>query len=182
MDPYEYHESSTDDDLLPVVNERDEVIGEATRREIHLRKLLHRAVHIVVLNQSDQVVLQKRSMMKDSHPGWWDISVGGHVDAGEEYDAAAVRELREELGLEGEPREVARRPATESSGWEFVRVYEFVTPSEPMPDVSEIDELVWISVEELLVLGHSEPDRTGWRITGSGLASLHAWAEATGRR
>ncbi|MFP4378616.1 MAG: NUDIX hydrolase, partial [Spirochaetales bacterium] len=47
--------------------------------------------------------LQRRSVEKDVQPGKWDTSVGGHVDAGESYEAAAVREMSEELGIANEP-------------------------------------------------------------------------------
>lgn len=66
--------------------------------------LLHQAVHIFVVNTQGDLFLQKRSHTKDIQPGKWDTSVGGHVDAGEEPFEAALRELREELGVEaGEP-------------------------------------------------------------------------------
>jgi len=66
--------------------------------------LLHQAVHIFVVNTQGELFLQKRSQTKDIQPGKWDTSVGGHVDAGEEPFEAALRELREELGVEaGEP-------------------------------------------------------------------------------
>jgi isopentenyldiphosphate isomerase len=83
-----------------VVNERDEVIGRNTRSEVHRLGLLHRAVHVLVFNSRGEVFLQKRSIRKDRQPGLWDSSASGHVDSGETYDACAVRELREEIGLE----------------------------------------------------------------------------------
>jgi len=53
------------------------------------------------MNSEGQLFLQKRSMEKDVQPGKWDMSVGGHVDAGEEPADAAARELSEELGVDG---------------------------------------------------------------------------------
>ena len=88
------------EEVFDVVNERDEVIGQAPRAEVHRRGLRHRAVHVLVFNAAGSVFLQKRSMTKDRQPGLWDSSASGHVDAGEDYDACAVRELREEIGLE----------------------------------------------------------------------------------
>ena len=87
------------DEFFDVVDGRDTVVGRAARREVHARGLLHRAVHILVFDGAGRVFLQKRSMKKDIAPGLWDSSCSGHVDAGENYDAAAVRELAEELGL-----------------------------------------------------------------------------------
>ena len=88
------------EEIFDVVNERDEVIGQATRQEVHRLGLLHRAVHVLVFNSSGQVFLQKRSLKKDRQPGVWDSSASGHVDRGEDYDACAARELREEIGLD----------------------------------------------------------------------------------
>jgi isopentenyl-diphosphate delta-isomerase len=87
------------EEIFDVVNERDEVIGQAPRKKVHARGLLHRAVHVLVFNARGEIFLQKRSMLKDRQPGVWDSSASGHVDSGEHYDATAVRELREELGL-----------------------------------------------------------------------------------
>jgi len=75
--------------------------GRARRSECHGNpELLHQAVHVFVTNRAGELFLQKRSLNKDTQPGKWDSSVGGHVDAGEEPDAAARRELREELGIQ----------------------------------------------------------------------------------
>jgi len=76
------------EEIFDVVNERDEVVGQAPRREVHARSLKHRAVHILVFNARGQVFLQKRSLKKDLHPGVWDSSTSGHLDTGEDYDAA----------------------------------------------------------------------------------------------
>src|SRR5205807_7544353 len=86
-------------EIFDVVNERDEVIGRQSRSEVHRLGLMHRAVHVLVFNSRGQIFLQKRSLKKDRQPGLWDSSTSGHVDSGEDYDACAVRELREEIGL-----------------------------------------------------------------------------------
>src|SRR5437773_10117857 len=88
------------EEIFDVVNEHDEVIGQKPRSEIHRLKLNHRAVHVLVFNSRGELFLQKRSMKKDCFPGVWDSSASGHLASGESYDACAVRELREEIGLE----------------------------------------------------------------------------------
>jgi isopentenyldiphosphate isomerase len=88
------------EEIFDVVNERDEVIGQAPRKEVHARGLRHRAIHMLVFNSRGEVFLQKRSMKKDTAAGLWDSSSSGHLDSGEDYDACAVRELREEIGLD----------------------------------------------------------------------------------
>lgn len=137
--------AGTGDEWFDVVNERDEVVGRERRAVVHARGLWHRAVHILVFNQAGQVFLQKRSIIKDTAPGCWDSSCSGHVDAGEDYDVAAVRELREELGLNvsASPERIFREQARQETGWEFVWVYRLrhEGPFELHPD--EIERGEW---------------------------------------
>src|SRR6478672_13109465 len=87
------------EEVFDVVDEQDQVIGRERRSEVHRLNLRHRAVHVLVFNSQGEVFLQKRSMSKDTFPGAWDSSASGHLDCGEDYDACAIRELREEIGL-----------------------------------------------------------------------------------
>ncbi len=90
------------EEILEIVDKAGEVIGRASRAVIHgNNSLLHRVVHVMVVNPSGDILLQKRSMNKDVAPGRWDTSVGGHVDAGETVDDALRREMGEELGITG---------------------------------------------------------------------------------
>ncbi len=93
------------EEWFDLVDEDGNRTGRARRSECHGNPdLLHQAVHVFVVNGAGAVFLQKRSAAKDIQPGKWDTSVGGHVDAGEVPDAAALREAREELGIaEAEP-------------------------------------------------------------------------------
>src|ERR1035441_195318 len=113
------------EETFDVVNERDEVVGRNTRREVHARGLRHRAVHVLVFGSDGRIFLQKRSMTKDTFPGAWDSSASGHLDSGEDFDACAVRELGEELGLRtaAPPRRLFKIAACVETGQEFVRVY-----------------------------------------------------------
>jgi isopentenyldiphosphate isomerase len=87
-------------EMIDVVNEKGEVIDLAPRDVIHgNNSLLHRVVHLIVVNSHGDILLQKRSMNKDVAPGKWDTSVGGHVNAGESIEEALEREMEEELGF-----------------------------------------------------------------------------------
>lgn len=139
------------EDIFDVVNERDEVIGQAPRREVHARGLLHRAVHVLVYNARGEVFLQKRSMKKDRQPGVWDSSSSGHVDAGETYDISAVRELGEEIGLylAASPRRLFKIEACEATDAEFVWVYRCESEGPFVLHPDEIDEGGWFAPERV---------------------------------
>jgi 16S rRNA (adenine1518-N6/adenine1519-N6)-dimethyltransferase len=138
------------DEVFDVVDEADEVTGQATRREVHERNLLHRAVHVFVLNRHGELLLQKRSRFKDVHPGVWDSSVAGHLDAGENYEAAAARELDEEMGIQGvSPEEIGRISPCESTGWEHVRLFLVRWDGVPRFPSSEVEAALWMGSDEL---------------------------------
>lgn len=113
------------EEIFDVVNERDEVLGQRSRSEVHRLGLQHRAVHVLVFNAGGDLFLQKRSMQKDDFPGLWDSSASGHLETGEGYDACAVRELREELGVElaQPPVRLFKVAACAETGQEHVWVY-----------------------------------------------------------
>jgi isopentenyl-diphosphate Delta-isomerase len=132
------------EEFFDVVNGADEVIDRRSRHEVHRLGLKHRAVHVLVFNAQGEVFLQKRSRNKDTAAGLWDSSASGHVDSGEEYDACARRELREEIGLEvAEPlRRLFKLEAHPETGWEFCWVYrlEGEGPFELNPEEIEYGE------------------------------------------
>jgi isopentenyldiphosphate isomerase len=139
------------DEIFDVVNERDEVIGQQPRREVHRRGLMHRAVHVLVFNAAGQVFLQKRSMQKDRQPGVWDSSASGHVDAGEDYDACALRELGEELGLRrpAVPQRLFKLAASPETDQEHVWVYRCEAEGPFRLDPEEIECGGWFAREEV---------------------------------
>ena len=70
------------------------------KADAHRTGAWHRAAHLWILTPGGRLLLQRRALTKENWPGKWDVSVAGHVDAGESAAEAAVREAREELGLE----------------------------------------------------------------------------------
>ncbi len=88
-------------ELVDVVDDRDDVVAVVTRAEMRARRLQHRAVFVAVLGSDGRLLVHRRADSKDVWPGQWDIAAGGVVASGEGYDDAAVRELAEELGVEG---------------------------------------------------------------------------------
>jgi len=87
-------------ELFIVVDKDDNIIGYKTRYECHHDKtLIHRGVGLLIFDKDGRVLLQKRSFSKDTNPGFWADSVGGHVVTGESYEEAIQREMKEELRI-----------------------------------------------------------------------------------
>ncbi len=170
------------DEWFDVVNARDEVVGRERRAVVHARGLRHRAVHVLVFNPAGEVFLQKRSLAKDMAPGLWDSSCSGHLDAGEDYDTAAHRELGEELGLRlpVPPVRWFRVEACRETGWEFCWVYrlEHAGPFVLHPD--EIERGEWrppVAVTQALA-GRPEDFAPAFRFIWSRQAN--AWGRGGG--
>ncbi len=70
------------------------------RSEVHRDGDWHRAVHIWAVNDKGEILLQRRAPNKDTHPNFWDISAGGHLQAGDDPLTGAAREVKEEIGLD----------------------------------------------------------------------------------
>ncbi|MCM8827557.1 MAG: glycogen/starch synthase, partial [Candidatus Omnitrophica bacterium] len=70
------------------------------RKLVHYDGDWHRDVRVLIVNQNNQVLVQRRSENKDIEPGCFAESVGGHLNLGENYYAAVLREIKEETGIE----------------------------------------------------------------------------------
>jgi 16S rRNA (adenine1518-N6/adenine1519-N6)-dimethyltransferase len=138
-------------EIFDVVDADDQVTGTATRAEVHTQRLTHRAVHVFVFNKRGDLLLQKRSLLKDMCPGLWDSSVSGHLDSGESYETAAVRELEEEMGITAEtaPEEIARITPGVETGWEHVRLYRIRYDGNLRFPAAEVDAVMWFPLAEI---------------------------------
>lgn len=143
--------AQSDAEMFDVVDAENQVIGTATRAAVHVQNLVHRAVHVFVFNKRGDLLLQKRSVLKDLCPGLWDSSVSGHLDAGESYESAAVRELDEEMGIRVSeaPEEIARIGPSAENGWEHVRLYRVRHDGALRYPAAEIETAMWFPLEEI---------------------------------
>jgi isopentenyldiphosphate isomerase len=141
------------EELFDIVDEQGNVIGTAPRSKCHGDpSLIHRTAHVFVFHpDGNSILLQLRRKDKDIQPGKWDTSVGGHLDHGEDYETAAYRELREELGFTGSAElkilfDAEIRNEIES---ENTRVYSLTTEGPFSFQKSEIDDIRFWSFEEI---------------------------------
>jgi isopentenyldiphosphate isomerase len=148
------------EEWFDVVDEKDAVMMQRVRAEVHRLGLRHRAVHVLVFNARGQLFLQKRSLQKDCFPGAWDSSAAGHLNAGEDYDGCAVRELREELSLEPlhPPERLFKVDACAATGQEFVWVYRAQADGPFRLHPEEIECGEWFGMDELERWLENKPD------------------------
>jgi isopentenyl-diphosphate delta-isomerase len=129
------------EETFDIVNDEDEVVGRATRKEAHTRGYIHRSVLFFLFDKDGRVFVSQRTENKDFYPGYWSIVFGGHVLMGESYEEAVARELKEEAGIEEIPIFIAAfKKRFDEEDKENVRVYAFVTGRELAVDPGEIKQ------------------------------------------
>lgn len=93
-------------EMLDVLDEFGKKTGiSKSKNEIYKNGDWFRSVHIWIINEQKEVLLQKRSPNKSTFPNLWAVSVSGHVDAGEESMDTVIREIKEELSLDVNPEQ-----------------------------------------------------------------------------
>jgi len=147
-------------EYFDVLTEEGEKTGkQKLRSEVHRDGDWHATIHAWIINDAKEVLLQKRSMAKDTSPGKWDISCAGHIEFGEEVVPTVVRELEEELGVKVEKDEVLYLKTIKSlqeSGDvkdnQFENVF-VLRKNIPIDDFvmqkEEVDEVKYASIDEL---------------------------------
>ncbi len=130
------------EEWVPLVDEKGMITGKATRQEVHRGPgKLHPVIHLHIYNSKGEIYLQKRSMLKDTQPGKWDTSVGGHVDLGETIEQALLRETTEELNITGiRPVPLAQYKWETENESELVFSFRALYNAMPVFNKKEIDE------------------------------------------
>jgi isopentenyldiphosphate isomerase len=91
------------DERVDVIDDAGRTIGVVTRREMRQRRLPHRCVYLLVFNAPGDLFIHLRTATKDVYPSYWDVAVGGVLASDEDFDAGALREGREEIGVDLQP-------------------------------------------------------------------------------
>ncbi len=137
------------EEYLNIVDENDNVIDKDTRESIWKRGLEHnvRVVNIFVFNTKGKLLLPKRSMNRKIFPGCFDFSCGEHVLAGENYYDAAIRGLKEELGIVDVKLIELGKLTLEEGVNCFMKVYQLIHDGEINNyDKNGIDNLFWFDL------------------------------------
>ncbi len=95
------------DERIDIWDEEGRPTGRtALKSEAHRMGWCHPTIHVWFYTQTGRVLLQRRAFDKETFPGLWDVSVAGHIGAGESALKGAVREIQEEIGLAVRPEEL----------------------------------------------------------------------------
>ena len=180
-------------EYLDIVDENGEPTGETISRNVaHQEGILHRTAHVWIVRKTDQgydILLQKRSLEKDSFPGLYDTSSAGHIPAGDAPLMSAMRELAEELGIIASPGQLQYagsfriRYEKEFHGKMFrdnevtwVYVYDSPVDIHKLTlQESEVSEVRWFGLDE--VWNEIKTDRSRFCVPAGGLNVLRGYLE-----
>lgn len=87
-------------EIIDEFDEKGNYKGVVDKKIAHRDGLWHRSVHVWVVNDNEEILLQQRCAKKKFFPNVWDVSFAGHVGAGEDTMTSAIREGKEELGID----------------------------------------------------------------------------------
>lgn len=148
-------------EYFDVLNENGAFTGEvASREECHEKGLWHRAVYGLIFNENGDVLLQQRSKNKKLWPNLWDVTVGGHVLAGEFGTQALIREIKEELDLDVDESQIRYLVCSTSSNVkgniknnhfdECYIVKKDVDISKIKLQEEEVEDIKWFTKEDII--------------------------------
>lgn len=155
-------------EYFDIVDENGNLTGKTVARDIaHDKGIRHRTAHIWITRENNgklEVLMQKRSMDKDSFPGQYDTTSAGHIDAGEDVLPAAIREFQEELGIVANPNdltplgtfpicyaEVFHNNRFIDNEVVFLFLYQKTVDTDTLSlQPEEIDSVDWFDIEEVL--------------------------------
>lgn len=160
-------------EYIDIVDENNNPIGKVKeKQQAHEDGNFHRTAHIWIINDKNELLLQKRSSTKKIHPNCWDISGAGHIRAGESVIDGAIRELKEELGVKAQGKDLqyiatiksTKNPKNMEFGYVYLlrsnkKIEEYVFKDDEVSDVKyvyfeQLEKMVEEKVEGLLI--HTE--------------------------
>lgn len=146
------------EEIAALFDESGRVIGQAPRSRVRSENLHHGATGIVLFNERGQVFVHQRTWTKDVYPGRWDFTAGGVIQAGEEPDESARRELSEELGIDSELNRLPESEYSDENTSYHAFRYWSVTSDSPKLQAEEVLQGRWMSRGELLDKLKDNPD------------------------
>lgn len=161
------------EEQIDVLNPDGTFAGYARgRTEVHSKGLWHRTVHIWAFDKEDRILFQLRACVKENNPGLLDTSCAGHISAGDTSRNAAVRELKEELGVTKSPEDLeylfesGHESVLNGGAYldnEYYDTYKIVLTDEEasslVPQLGEVDDFVWMTRQEFFARRKLNPEK-----------------------
>ena len=157
-------------EYIDIFDENNNLIGEMKEKtQAHKDGNFHRTAHIWIMNDKKELLIQKRSATKKSHPNCWDISGAGHIRTGESVTEGAIRELKEELGIKANESELkfiaivksTKNPKNQEFGYVYLlesnnKIKDYVFEDDEVSEVKyvyfeDLEKMVEDRVEGLLI-------------------------------
>lgn len=143
------------DELLFVVDENNNPLTPQPRSLVHAKGYWHRTSHIWILNSQNELLCQRRSLLKDVNPGFWEPFFGGHLAPNVDYLEGAILELNEELGLQIDKDQlklfkIYKEQGKKASEFQGVFLLNWDGDISKIKfEKEEIDELKWFPLSEV---------------------------------
>ena len=150
-------------ELIDIVDKNGNFTGEVMdKEEAHNKNLLHNEVAIFIINDKKQILLQKRNANKRFNPNKWGLCAG-HVDSKESLENAALRELREEIGLNLSIRDLktlSKREFTIGESNSHITYFYYIKSNLDEKDfiiqTEELSEVKWFDINEVIDMINNE--------------------------
>tara|TARA_Y100000310_G_scaffold193278_1_gene193242 strand:- start:1858 stop:2346 length:489 start_codon:yes stop_codon:yes gene_type:complete len=137
------------EEIVDLVDENDKIIGQAPRSEVREKALLHRGSVILITNKKNELLMQKRSEKKKVFPGKWAFAAGGGVETGESYEQAAHRELKEELGITTDLKQLFKTRFKSPVQNHFLMSFQGTHEGPFTFPEHEITEIKWMTIPQI---------------------------------
>ena len=155
-------------EFIALVNQNDEVTGYASKMDVHVKGLLHRAFSIIIFNSKNQMLIHRRADEKYHSPGLWTNACCSHLPEGAVMETSIYERLNHEMGI--------NCPLEHSFTFHYTvefdhglieneidHVYFGFFEGTPNPNKDEVSEWKWVSIEELYIdIDKNPQDYTYW--------------------
>lgn len=136
-------------EFMDIVNNENQVIGNASINDIYAKKLTHRIVHILIFNNKGEMAIHFRSKHKSFCPLHWSTAVGGHVQKGETPHQAAIREMDEELRISPEITLLFADEYFKGNHKKFLSIFKTIYNGPFNENPEEVVEVKFFTIEKL---------------------------------
>jgi isopentenyl-diphosphate Delta-isomerase len=146
-------------ELLDVIDENDNILRTADKREVREKNLRHRGANVFVFNSKGEILITKRSMKRFLFPGLLELGQGGSVSHGESYEECAVREVWEEVGVKDAKIEYMFTIKYSNSHTNYIgKIFRCLYDGKIIVDGIETDSFFFISIPKLAKMIKENPE------------------------